>query len=143
MIQEFELEIRDKKDVENFAIDHLSRLDHSMMQPSNDGKINELFPNEKLLTISNTPWFADIVNYLVGKVTPPYFSYQQKKKLVSDARHLLWNNPYLFRVCGDMIVRHCVPMDEVTYILEHCHSREVGDRFRSNRTAYKVLQCGF
>lgn len=32
-------------------------------------------------------------------------------------------------------------MDDVTYILEHCHSREVGGHFGSNRTVYKVLQC--
>lgn len=143
LLQEFDLEIRDKKGSENFVADHLSRLDHSVMQASNDGEIKEVFPDERLLAISTIPWFADIVNYLVGKVVPPDFSFQQKKKLISDARDYLWDDPYLFKVCGDMVIRRCVPMDEVTSILEHCHSREVGGHFGPNRTAYKVLQCGF
>jgi hypothetical protein len=143
LLQEFDLEIRDKKGSENFVADHLSRLDHSVMQPSNDGEITEMFPDERLLAISNYPWFADIVNYLVGKAVPPHFSYQQKNKLISDARKYMWDDPYLFKVCGDQVIRRCVPMDEVTSILEHCHSKEVGGHFGPNRTAYKVLQCGF
>lgn len=143
LLQEFDLEIKDKKGSENFVADHLSRLDHSVMQPSNDGEIKETFPDERLLAISNYPWFADIVNYLVGKAVPPHFSYQQKKKLVSDSRKYLWDDPYLFKVCGDQVIRRCVPMDEVNSILQHCHSKEVGGHFGPNRTAYKVLQCGF
>ena len=34
-------------------------------------------------------------------------------------------------------------MDEVTSILKHCHTRKVGGRFGPNRTAQKILQCGF
>ncbi|XP_045809427.1 uncharacterized protein LOC123903826 isoform X3 [Trifolium pratense] len=103
LLQEFDLEIRDKKGSENFVADHLSRLDHTVMQPSNDGEIKEMFPDERLLAISNYPWFADIVNYLVGKAVPPHFSYQQKNKLISDARQYLWDDPYLFKVCGDQL----------------------------------------
>jgi len=81
---------------------------------------------------------------LVGKAVPPHFSHQQKKKLVSDSREYLWDDPYLFKVCGDKVIRRCVPMNEVTSILQHCHSKEVvGGHFGPNRTAYKVLQCGF
>ncbi|PNX93836.1 hypothetical protein L195_g016998, partial [Trifolium pratense] len=112
LLQEFDLEIRDKKGSENFVADHLSRLDHTVMQPSNDGEIKEMFPDERLLAISNYPWFADIVNYLVGKAVPPHFSYQQKNKLISDARQYLWDDPYLFKVCGDQVIRRCVPMEE-------------------------------
>ncbi|CAJ2679650.1 unnamed protein product [Trifolium pratense] len=114
LLQEFDLEIRDKKGSENFVADHLSRLDHTVMQPSNDGEIKEMFPDERLLAISNYPWFADIVNYLVGKAVPPHFSYQQKNKLISDARQYLWDDPYLFKVCGDQVIRRCVPMEELT-----------------------------
>lgn len=73
LLQEFDLEIRDKKGYDNFVVENLSRLDHSVMQPSNDGEIVEMFPDEKLLAISNTHWFADIVNYLVDKVIPLTF----------------------------------------------------------------------
>ena len=62
LLQEFDLEIKDKKRNENVVADHLSRL------PLNEkGRINDEFPYENLILIenSNFPWFALIVNYLV------------------------------------------------------------------------------
>ena len=71
MLQEFDLEIRDKKGVENSVADHLSRLPEEVQ--NNHGDIQEAFPDEKLLviTIGMTPWYADIVNYLVNRYIPP------------------------------------------------------------------------
>ena len=37
-------------------------------------------------------------------------------------------------MCGDKVVRRCVPMDEVNSILQHCHYKEVGGHFGPNRT---------
>ena len=62
LLQEFDLEIRDKKGVENVLADHLSRIPNS---PCNELPINDDFPNEKLLAVFREPSFADIVNYLV------------------------------------------------------------------------------
>ncbi|XP_074293460.1 uncharacterized protein LOC141620506 [Silene latifolia] len=63
-IQEFDLEIRDKKGSENFVADHLSRL-----ELQNEGDIlpiNDSFPDDILLAISNaeTPWYADYANVI-------------------------------------------------------------------------------
>ena len=146
LLQEFDLEIRDKKGSENLVADHLSRLDPSVMQTAEEGDIKETFPDERLLAVSTihpVPWFADIVNYLACKVIPPNFTYQERKKLLSEIKHYLWDDPYLFKVCGDGIVRRCVPFSEVTSILSHCHAREAGGHFGPTRTAHKVLQCGF
>ena len=44
-------------------------------------QINNNFLGEQLLAIEDiqpVPWFADNVNYLVAKVIPLEFSYQQK-----------------------------------------------------------------
>lgn len=63
LLQEFDLTIKDKKGVENVVADHLSRLefeDHTSHIP-----IGDSFPDEQLFAISTTPWYADIVNYLV------------------------------------------------------------------------------
>jgi len=136
------LEIKDKKGTENLVVDHLSRLDLSVQQLESYG-IKEEFPDEHLLSISQIPWYADMVNYLAGNILPPDLSYAQKKKFLSDAKHYLWEEPYLFRICGDRIIRRCIPEEETQAILEHCHSREVGGHFGSNRTAQKVLQSGF
>ena len=68
-LQEFDLEIRDKKGVENVVADHLSRITNFLC---NELPINEDFPDENLLAIFKEPWFADIVNYLVTNQTPSH-----------------------------------------------------------------------
>ena len=70
LLQEFNLEIKDKKGMENLVADHLSRLEGA----SDEVQVNDDFPDEQLLAIEEkrvVPWFADYVNYLVAKVTPP------------------------------------------------------------------------
>ena len=65
LLQEFDLEIKDKKGTENLVADHLSRLEG----PSKEIHINDDFPNEQLLAIEDkklVPWFADFLNYLVA-----------------------------------------------------------------------------
>ena len=66
--------------------DHLSRLKGL----KNEVHINDNFPNEQLLAISDSslePWFADYVNHLVAKVIPPEFTYQQKKMFFANLKH--------------------------------------------------------
>ena len=46
LLQEFDLEIRDKKGVENVVADHLSRVPNA---PSDELPINDNFPDEQLL----------------------------------------------------------------------------------------------
>ena len=76
LLQEFDLEIKDKKGSDNVIEDHLSRL--AMTAGNEKGtEIVENFPNEQLFLLSiQTPWYADIVNYLAYGVVPPKFSYQ-------------------------------------------------------------------
>ena len=74
LLQEFDLEIKDKKGTENLVANHLSQLEGTR----DEVHVNDDFPNEKLLVIedkNSVPWFADYVNYLVAKVIPPEFSY--------------------------------------------------------------------
>ena len=142
MLQEFDLKIKDKKGTENLVVDHLSRLEG----PINEVQINENFPDEKLLAmpkVSPVPWFVDYVNYLVAKVIPPEFTYQQKKKFFSELRHCYWEEPILYRNCADQVIRRCAPEEEMGSILAHCHSPEYGGHFGGNRTAAKVLQSSF
>ena len=74
LLQEFDLEIKDKKGIENLVVDHLSRLE----ELRDTVQVNDDFPDEQLLVIEDTkpvPRFANYVNYLVAKVIPPNFSY--------------------------------------------------------------------
>ena len=79
LLQEFDLEMKDKEGTKNLVADHLSRLEG----PSKEIHINDDFPDQQLLAIKDkkpVPWFTDLVNYLVAKVLPPKFSFQQKKR---------------------------------------------------------------
>ena len=66
LLHEFHIEIRDKKGIENVVADHLSRLEI----PEYSEVISENFPDELLFSVSNVPWFADIVNYLANNQIP-------------------------------------------------------------------------
>ncbi|GJY34354.1 reverse transcriptase domain-containing protein [Tanacetum coccineum] len=85
LLQEFDIEIRDKKGAENLAADHLSRLENPHQDKLENKEINEAFPLETLGSIAlqdqSTPWFADFANYHAGKfVNPGKMTSQQKNK---------------------------------------------------------------
>ncbi|RVW58283.1 Retrovirus-related Pol polyprotein from transposon 17.6 [Vitis vinifera] len=63
LLQEFNLQIKDKKGVENVVADHLSRL--AIAHNSHNLPINDDFPEESLMLIKASPWYAHIANYLV------------------------------------------------------------------------------
>ena len=142
LLQEFDVEIKDKKGTENLVADHLSRLEGAR----DDIPVNDEFPDEKLFAIEDkreVPWFADYVNYLVAKVIPPEFNYQKKKRFFAHLKHYYWEEPILYRHCADQVIRRCVPEDEMHSVLNHCHTLSCGGHFGGQRTAAKVLQSGF
>ncbi|CAN6695189.1 unnamed protein product [Malus baccata var. baccata] len=139
LLQEFDIEIRDKKGVENVVADHLSRMVHEDASP-----ISETFPDEQLMSIQvSGPWYADLVNFLVAKHIPSTLNRNQRDKLKKDARFYVWDDPYLWKFCPDQIVRRCVNESEFQSILTFCHSYACGGHFGTQRTALKVLECGF
>ena len=96
LLKKFDLEIKDKKGTETLVADHLSQLEGS----SKEIQINDGFPDEQFLVIEDkepVPWFADFVNYLVARVLPPEFSYQQKKRYFAQLKHYYWEKPILYK----------------------------------------------
>ncbi|XP_071695580.1 uncharacterized protein [Rutidosis leptorrhynchoides] len=129
LLQEFDIKIRDKKGAENVAPDHLSRLDNPGLQPLDESKIRDTFPDEHLMRIDlvdEVPWFADFVNYLASNVLQKGLSYQQKKKFFNDLRYYFWDDPHLFRIGADQVIRKCVYGQEAWDILRSCHSGPTG-----------------
>ncbi|KAM6550719.1 hypothetical protein CsatB_000527 [Cannabis sativa] len=87
LLQEFDLDIKDKKGTENLVADHLSRLELEESQNTKEVQINEQFPDEQLFSVRESlmvPWYADYVNYLAANITPPELSRQQLKKFFSE-----------------------------------------------------------
>lgn len=145
LLQESDLEIKDKKGSENQVADHLSRLEHTTEKGAPLSPIIEVFPDEQLFVVSLTqvPWYADYVNYLVSNVINPDFTYQQRKKFFSEVKHYYWEVPFLYKHCSNQVIRRCVPEEGIESILRHCHSLEVGGLHGVNKTVAKVLQSGF
>jgi len=139
LLQEFDLEIKDKSGKENLVADHLSRLVYE-----DDVKpIRETFPDEHLFNVREAPWYADIVNFLVTQQFPPDATRWQKDKLKKEAKRYVWDDPYLWKYCADQIIRRCVERHEVHSILKFCHSYACGGHFGPQKTARKVLESGF
>nr|GEW51333.1 hypothetical protein [Tanacetum cinerariifolium] len=59
MFQEFDMAIRNKKGAKNRAANHLSRLENSKLKKLTKDETRDMFPEEKLMSISdqsNEPW---------------------------------------------------------------------------------------
>ncbi|GJX43957.1 reverse transcriptase domain-containing protein [Tanacetum coccineum] len=90
-------------------------------------EIADKFSDEHLMELKSKfkddePWYADFVNYIVGKVVPPNWTFEKRKRFFSQVKTYFWEEPYAFKLCADNIMRRCVPGSETLKILAHCHS---------------------
>ena len=79
LLQEFDVEIKDKKGSENLVADHLSRLEVREEVFDKKVHIDDTFPDERILALSHaepSPWFAYIANYLAACIIPYGLSLQ-------------------------------------------------------------------
>jgi hypothetical protein len=141
LLQEFDLEIRDKKGSDNVVVDHLSRifLESSLIP------VHDSFSDEQLLemTPQEIPSYADIVNYLVTGKVPSYWSKQANDYFFKQIRSYYWEDPELFKYYADQIICRCVPQGEIHSILTFFHTLACGGHFSVKKTAAKVLQSRF
>ena len=141
LIQEFNLQIKDKKGVENVVADHLSRL--TIAHDSHCPPINDEFPKESLLLVENASWYAYIANYLVTREVLVEWKAPDKKYFFAKIHSYYWEEPFWFKYCADQIIRRCVLEEEQHGILSHCHENARGGHFSSQKTTMKVLQSSF
>jgi len=93
LLQEFDLEIKDRKETENQIADHLSRLEPDTSTLIRKD-ITKTFPDEQLLVVqqaqmlqqSGSSWYAEFANYLVSGLLPPELKFQEKMKFLHDVR---------------------------------------------------------
>jgi hypothetical protein len=126
------LEIKDKKGAYNCVADHLSR----MQVKGSDLPIDDYFRDDTLLKVTtSSPWYGNLVNFMVTRYIPPI---EDKKKSIHLSRYHLWDDPYLFKVCADGLLRRCIPLCETLKILERCHSLPYGGHYGAFLTYAKV-----
>nr|GFC27785.1 reverse transcriptase domain-containing protein [Tanacetum cinerariifolium] len=101
-----------------------------------------MFPLETLNVVSfcgdsSTQWFARFSNYHAGNFVVKGMSSQQKNKFFKDVKHYFWDDPFLFKICADQVIRRCVHGQEAIDILKACHKGPTGGHHGPNYTAKK------
>ncbi|GKA06768.1 reverse transcriptase domain-containing protein [Tanacetum coccineum] len=112
------------KEAEDLAADHLSRFENPHMEMLTKREIADKLSDEHLMILkskfnNDEPWYADFINYIIGK------------------------EPYAFKLCADNIMRRRVAGSETLKILAHCHSGPTGGHHSASVTAKKVYESGF
>nr|GEW20664.1 reverse transcriptase domain-containing protein [Tanacetum cinerariifolium] len=132
LFQEFTFKVIDTKGDENLAADHLSRLENPHQNVLDPKEINELFPLETLNMVSfrgnsSTSWFPDFANYHAGNFVVKGMSSQQKNKFFKYVKHYFWDDPFLFKICADQVIRRCVHGQEAIDISRLATMDPLGD----------------
>ncbi|GKA04244.1 reverse transcriptase domain-containing protein [Tanacetum coccineum] len=148
LLQGFNIEIKDKKGAKNLAADHLSRLENPDLGTFMEEEIMDEFPDEHLMILKaelndDKPWYADYVNYIVGKIVPPKWTPEKRRRFFSQVNNYFWDEPYAFRLCPDNVMRQCVAGSEIFEILAHCHSGPTGGHHSASITGRKVYESEF
>nr|GEX48546.1 reverse transcriptase domain-containing protein [Tanacetum cinerariifolium] len=147
ILQEFKFKVIDIKGAENLAVDHLSQFKNPHQNVLDPKEINERFPLETLNMVSfrsnsSTPWFADFANYHAENFVVKGMSSQQKNKFFKDVKHYFWDDPFLFKICADQVIRRCVHDQEAIDILKACHNGPTGTHFCNDQFAKVMLKYG-
>nr|GEZ48890.1 reverse transcriptase domain-containing protein [Tanacetum cinerariifolium] len=85
----------------------------------------------------------DFANFYVGNFIVKGMSSQQKNKFFKDVKHYFWDDPFLFKICADQVIRRCVHGKKALDILKACHNGPMGGHHGDNLTAKKVFDVGF
>jgi hypothetical protein len=105
LLQEFNIIVLDRPRKENLVVDFLSRIKNE----DDDILVDDSFPDEHIFSLSvNTPWFADMENYLATRKLPSHLSPHEKRKIITQSANYSWVGHDLFRPCPDFIIRRCV-----------------------------------
>nr|GEX16904.1 hypothetical protein [Tanacetum cinerariifolium] len=85
----------------------------------------------------------DFANYHAGNFIVKGMTSQQKNKFFKDVKHYFWDDPFLFKICADQVIRRCVHGKEALDIIEACHNGPTGGHHGANLTTKKVFDASF
>nr|GEW85741.1 reverse transcriptase domain-containing protein [Tanacetum cinerariifolium] len=62
---------------------------------------------------------------------------------LDDVKHYFWDDPFLFKICADQVIRRCVHGQKAIDILKACHNGPIEGHHGPNNTTKKVFDSGF
>ena len=89
----------------------LSRLKNEEVTKE-EPEVTGEFLDEFLLQATTRPWFTDVANYKAIGIIPKKLNWSQRKKFLHDACFYVWDDPHLFKLGVDNLLRRCVMMEE-------------------------------
>nr|GFA29447.1 reverse transcriptase domain-containing protein [Tanacetum cinerariifolium] len=119
---EFDFKVINTRRVENYAVDHLSRLKNPYENVFDPKEINETFPLESLNKVTHKDPSTPMV---CRPCKLPCGEFHHKG------------------TCADQIIRRCVAGKEAIDILNACHSGPTGGHYGASYTAKKVFDSSF
>ncbi|GKB84364.1 putative nucleotidyltransferase, ribonuclease H [Tanacetum coccineum] len=127
---------------------HMSRLENPDLGTFTEEEITAEFPNEHLMILkselnNDEPWYADYVNYIVGKIVPLNWTPKKRRRFFSQVKNYFWDKTYAFKLCSDNVMRICVAGNKILEILGHYHSGPTGGHHSASITGRKVYESGF
>nr|GEU84975.1 hypothetical protein [Tanacetum cinerariifolium] len=130
------------------AIPRLIRLENLELSTLTEEEIADEFFDEHLMALkteinNDEPWYADYVNYLVGKIMPPNWTPEKRRIFFSQVKNYFCDEPYALKPCLDNKIRRCVAGNKISGILAHCHSRPSGGHHSASVIGRKVYESGF
>nr|GEW70679.1 protein NYNRIN-like [Tanacetum cinerariifolium] len=87
LLQGFDIKIKDNKGTENLAADYLPRLKNPNLGTLMKDEIADEFRDEHLMILKDDlnddePCYADYVNYIVGKIVPPKWTPEKRRRVI-------------------------------------------------------------
>lgn len=115
LLQEFNITMLDRLGKQNTIANFLSRINNI----KNDTLVEDTFPNEyPFVVTTQTPWSADIANYLVTRKLPSHFFPREKRKIIQISARYSWITNELYKTGPDLMIKRCVREDEIPEILK-------------------------
>jgi adenosine/AMP kinase len=114
LLQEFDVEIRDKKAVENVVADHLSRLNCG--QDDKEPIEDKMSDDHLYRVLDKDAWMIDIIR-AIRKMPLDHLHRNSQWKIIYESKKYFWDAPYLFKLSNDGVMRRCVPIEERLEIL--------------------------
>ena len=85
-LQEFDLEIKDKKWSKNLVADHLIRI----LVEEENVSLRDTFPDKQLFFLnSKLSWYVDLVNYLITDKFSTSWPKPKRDKLGNDIKYFI------------------------------------------------------